>query len=404
MRTTARPIHFPSIAQATFFLETMGCDVAGVKIMAPKAMFHTIFLEQVPSRAANLLKQTFLAKGGEVAVARGTADLSVPHTPALICATQKQYRLALAQLKLQPWGLPDIAAIIESALQRFNTAMYREYRWKDMLLKITQEQTLVMGVLNITPDSFSDGGRYNNQITAVDRVRQMISEGADIIDIGAESTRPYGAVSISAEKELDRLLPVLKAILEVSTVPISVDTYKAEVAEEALRLGAHIINDIWGLQADPRMAEVAADHQVPVIVMHNRQEVNPEIDIMYDLVSFFYKSVEIAEKAGIQLENLILDPGFGFGKSIDQNLVILRNMEQLASFGCPVLVGTSRKRFIGETLGLPVEDRMEGTGATVCQSIIKGAKIVRVHDVLPIKRMTRMMDAILARGEVHGQN
>ena len=404
MKATIREIQFSSTSQVANFLDFMGCDPVGIKIMTPKAIFRTIYLERISSRAANLLKQTFLAKGGEVAVTRGTADLSVDTTPVLICATLKQYKMALQQLKLQPWGLPDIAELIENALQSIGCSTEREYKWNNHKLQIKPFRTIVMGILNITPDSFSDGGVFNNKEAALARVRKMIDDGVDIIDIGAESTRPYGSVSITAQEELERLMPVLEEVLANSSVPVSIDTYKASVADAALKMGAHIINDIWGLQGDQDMAAVAAKHRAPVIVMHNRQEVDSDIDIMSDIIAFFVRSLNIANKSGIDRENIILDPGFGFGKTIRQNLVILSRMKQLKLLGCPLIAGTSRKRFIGETLRLPVEDRIEGTGATICQAIIAGANIVRVHDVFEMKRIARMMDAIMSEGELNGQN
>lgn len=404
MRIVARLLELKSVEEAACQLERMGCDPGGVRIMAPKAIFRTILLENISSRAANLLKQTFLAKGGEVAVTRGTADLSVETTPVLICATMKHFRTALSQLRMQPWGLPDVAAVIESVLAVAEGNVVRHYQWKDCRLHIEPGHTLVMGILNLTPDSFSDGGKFNTASVAMEHVRAMIADGADIIDVGAESTRPYGAAKISADEELSRLLPVLEEVLRVSTVPVSVDTYKASVASEALRMGAHMINDIWGLQGDPDMAATVARFDVPVVVMHNRSSVEAGLDVLADVASFFSESFRIAEDNGIERQKLIVDPGFGFGKTIAQNLTLLRDLSELSTMGCPLLVGTSRKKFIGETLGLPVDDRLEGTGATVCQAISGGAHIVRVHDVKPMKRMVQMMDAMLGRGESHGSN
>jgi dihydropteroate synthase len=251
-----------------------------------------------------------------------------------------------------------------------------------------------MGILNLTPDSFSDGGNHNDIDAAVRRTLSMIEDGADMIDIGAESTRPYGSVKISAAEEKARLLPILDKILAISSVPVSVDTYKAEVAESALELGAHMLNDIWGLQQEPAMALLAAKHEVPVVVMHNRTSNESKRDIMMELIDFFNRSIEIGLNAGIAFEQFILDPGIGFGKNVAQNLEILARLSEIQTLGCPILVGTSRKRFIGEILDLPVNERAEGTGATVVQSIFAGAAIVRVHDVKMIKRMATMADAL----------
>ena len=251
-----------------------------------------------------------------------------------------------------------------------------------------------MGILNLTPDSFSDGGKHNECDAAVRQALAMIEDGADIIDVGAESTRPYGAVKISAIEEQARLLPVLEKILAVTNVPVSVDTYKGEVAEKALAMGAHILNDIWGLQQDKAMAEIAARYKAPVIIMHNRTSNESKRDIMSEMNEFFCRSIEIGLQAGIDQAQFILDPGIGFGKNTPQNLEVLARLSELKALGCPILVGASRKRFIGEVLNLPVEERAEGTGATVVHSIINGASIVRVHDVKLAKRMAMMADAL----------
>lgn len=385
-----------NLEQARQELSLLNCDEMGTAIMAPKAVFKTIKIEDISTKSANLLKQTFLAKGGEVAIARGAADLSISHTDVLICATVKQYRLALAQLKLQPWGLPQVAAEIESALYAAQTFPRRCYAWPGKQLSILPHQTLVMGILNLTPDSFSDGGKFNTADAALQHVQAMIDDGADIIDVGAESTRPYhGAESVSEEEEKERLLPLLEKVLSVSSVPVSVDTYKAGVAEASLQLGAHIINDIWGLQGDPRMAEVVAKYQVPVIIMHNQEGTTYKKNVLSHISSFLYRSIEIGQAAGIPFENFIIDPGIGFGKTPKQNLQVMSRLEELKAMGCPVLLGTSRKRFIGEVLHLPVGDRVEGTGATVALGITKGVNIVRVHDVREMARIAKMTDNML---------
>ena len=232
----------------------------------------------------------------------------------------------------------------------------------------------------------------------------MIAEGADIIDVGAESTRPYGdAVKISAQEEMSRLLPVLDAILPISSVPLSVDTYKSEVAAAALDRGVHIVNDIRGLQQDAEMAAVVATHEVPVVVMHNRLSTISKRDIIAEMLDFFRSSMEIGMKAGINHDKFILDPGIGFGKTAEQNLEILVRLAELKALGCPILVGTSRKRFIGDILGLPPEERDEGTGASLVHAIINGATIVRVHNVRMAVRMARVTDALQGwRKKVHG--
>ncbi|WP_346354642.1 dihydropteroate synthase [Azotosporobacter soli] len=395
MRFVPRIIELSKREQVQRAMQAIGCDVRGIAIMQDKILFKVMKIEGIEAKNANLLKQTFLAKGGEVAVARGVADLSVTHTDVIICATLKQYRLAIAQLKQQPWGLPDIAMAMEETLYNSEAKMKREYTWKDKQLVLPTKRTLVMGILNVTPDSFSDGGRFKNMDNALRHMQEMCGSGADIIDIGAESTRPYGEnQAIDAQEEMERLMPTLERLVKECPIPISVDTYKAEVAEAALASGAHMINDVWGLQRDANMVKVIARHKVPVIVMHNRQGINLESDIMQDILNFFSKSIEIAEAHGILREQLILDPGIGFAKTTEQNLSVLARLRELKGLGCPILIGTSRKRFIGEVLDLPVEDRVEGTAATVACAIMNGAKIIRVHDVKEMVRIARMTDAI----------
>lgn len=256
------------------------------------------------------------------------------------------------------------------------------------------ERTLVMGILNVTPDSFSDGGRYNNVERAVQHAREMVAEGADIIDIGGESTRP-GHVPVSEQEELERVIPVVEAFhRELPHIPLSVDTYKAQVAYEALKAGAHIINDVWGFKAEPRMAEVAAEFGCPVILMHNRHDRHYR-DLLADVAADLRESVEIARKAGVSDENIILDPGIGFAKDYHENLRVMKALDELAALGFPLLLGTSRKRFIRTALDLPVDEVVFGTAATVALGIAQGCQIVRVHDVKEIKQTVQMCDAIV---------
>ena len=280
--------------------------------------------------------------------------------------------------------------------------MLREYRFRDGKKLVLGKKTLVMGILNVTPDSFSDGGVWNTPEKALSHARQMVADGADIIDVGAESSRP-GFVPISAEEEIERLRPFLEALLPEISVPVSVDTFKAETAEMAAEMGVHILNDIWGLQyekAPGRMAEVAARYDLPVVVMHNQSGTAYEKDIVEAMKDFFRESLRIARSAGLAEEKLILDPGVGFGKTAEDNLVVLRRLAELSAWDnarWPILLGVSRKSFIGAALGLPVQERMEATGAACVLGIASGANIVRVHDVKPIARMCRMADAILQR-------
>ena len=257
------------------------------------------------------------------------------------------------------------------------------------------DKTLIMGILNVTPDSFSDGGIFNQVEKAVEHAMDMRAAGADIIDIGGESTRP-GHTPVPTDIELERVLPVIEAIRSISDVPISIDTYKAEVAKQAIEAGANIINDVWGAKADPNMATVAATYHVPIILMHNRYDLNYS-DLLEDMKKDLTESIQIVKAAGVTDQQIWIDPGIGFSKTYDHNLEVMQHLDSLTELGYPVLLATSRKRFIGETLGLDVQDRMEGTGATVCLGISKGCQMVRVHDVKAIARMVRMMDAMIRR-------
>jgi dihydropteroate synthase len=262
------------------------------------------------------------------------------------------------------------------------------------------KKTYIMGILNATPDSFSDGGKYNNMEHAIEHAKEMVENGADIIDIGGESTRP-GYTVISEDEEIERVVPVIEAISKHVSVPISIDTYKAKVAQRAIEAGAHIINDIWGAKADDKMAAVAAEYNVPIILMHNRHDRNYSIFIR-DVLNDLYESINIVKQAGVRDEQIILDPGIGFAKDLNENILMMQNLDTLTALGYPVLLGTSKKSMIGQALNLPVEERMEGTGATVCYGIQKGCQIIRIHDVKEMSRMAKMMDILMGKGVSHG--
>lgn len=274
------------------------------------------------------------------------------------------------------------------------------------------KRTYVMGILNVTPDSFSGDGilqRDNEIAAAVAQAQQFAADGVDIIDIGGESTRP-GSTPVTEAEELARVIPVIEAVRQAVALPISVDTYRASVAEAALAAGASWINDVWGLRMDPRLAQVAAQANCPIVLMHNRskpKDVAQEArlggcyvgvaydDLIADIKRELGESIALARQAGVKEENIILDPGVGFGKTVAQNLQLVNQLDQFKTMGYPILLGTSRKSFIGYTLDLPPEERLEGTAATVAIGIARGADIVRVHDVKPIVRLAKMTDAII---------
>ena len=258
-----------------------------------------------------------------------------------------------------------------------------------------KNKTYIMGILNVTPDSFSDGGKWNDMDHALKHTEAMIAEGADILDIGGESTRP-GHTPVGAQEEIERILPVIEAVKGRFDIPISVDTYKGCVAEEALKHGADLINDIWGLKYDPEMAPVIARYHAPCCLMHNRKE--PDYtDFIADFLKDMQETIDIAKKAGIADENIILDPGVGFGKTYENNLEIINKLECMHTLGYPILLGTSRKSVIGLTLDLPADQRMEGTVATTVIGVMKGVAFVRVHDVKENYRALKMTEAILGR-------
>lgn len=262
------------------------------------------------------------------------------------------------------------------------------------------KNTQVMGILNVTPDSFSDGGQFNNVEKAVARAKQMLQDGAAIIDVGGESTRP-GHTQISDEEEIARVVPVIQALREQTDAIISIDTYKSAVARSAVEAGAHIINDIWGAKYDPQIAQVAADKQVPIILMHNRAEAVYD-DFWQDAKEDLDESIRIAQNAGVSDKYIWLDPGIGFAKTLAQNVEMMQRLDQLVAMGYPVLLGTSRKSFIGKLLDAQVDERLEGSLATAAFGVMKGCQIVRVHDVKETVQTVKMMDFLTGKIKVEG--
>lgn len=378
--------------QAMRILESVGADQAGCRWMAPKMVHRLVMLEGVRPEQANIIKQEMLGKGGEAAVARGVVSCSVDETKVLLMGTLKQYNAFIAKLRLQPYGLPDLADRIGEVITGQAGKPPGGLDCRGITVRMG-EKTLIMGILNITPDSFSDGGSYLDSGAAVARAKRMVADGADIIDLGGESTRP-GHTPVDTEEELARVIPVLKELVKELPVPISIDTSKAAVARLALESGAHMLNDQWALRADPAMAGLVAEYGVPVVLMHN-QEGTEYSDLTGDMIAYFQESINFALEAGVNREKIIIDPGIGFGKTAEQNLEALRRLRELRCLGLPVLIGTSRKSTIGKVLGLPVDQRVEGTAATVAVGIVNGADIVRVHDVREMARVARMTDAIV---------
>ncbi|MFC1477843.1 dihydropteroate synthase [Candidatus Margulisiibacteriota bacterium] len=389
-------IEFSSIDDIRAQMQNIGCDPAGVNIMQDKAFIRAIKLSDISVKAALILKQEMLSLGGDAANHRETISGKIDKTDILLLGTPAHYKQLDRKLQGQPFGLAELGEQIAARLALYQTKPQAINLPSGKTLQF--DKPLIMGILNCTPDSFSDGGQYLDPGRAADHARQMLSDGAMIIDAGGESSRP-GAEPVSEEEELKRVIPVISKIADQAIV--SVDTYKASVAEQALDAGAKIINDITALQGDPRMAAVAAESGCPVVLMHmrgtpqNMQEAPEYTDIMAELISFFEERISFAVKSGIDEQNIILDPGTGFGKTTEHNLTILNKLEQLKVFGRPILLGTSRKSVIGDVLGLPPAERLEGTIATVCLGIQNNASIIRVHDVKEVARAVKMTTAIL---------
>ena len=392
-------IKIKNLEEAAAIFKKIGVDPYGIDAMASKTININILLEDQPCKIANIIKQEMLSIGGDAAVARGSVSCSVPVSNILIMGTLKQISELVKKIDKQPFGLNLIARNILKILKNISQ---NEYVLKTFRREINLgKKTLIMGILNVTPDSFSDGGLYCSQQKAVERGLQMVDEGADIIDIGGESTRP-GAESIEASVELKRVLPVIESLVKQVKIPISIDTTKAKVAKLALASGAEIVNDISALHGDKKMAKTISDEGAAVILMHmrgnprNMQKGNLVYNnLMGEVTDYLEKSSEKALKAGIEKDCLVIDPGIGFGKTPEDNYKIIKNLSQLKELGMPVMIGTSRKSFIGKVTGGEPEQRLEGTAATVAAAIMNGCHIVRVHDVAAMKKVAAVTDAIV---------
>lgn len=396
-RFTARELAISTPAQARIELERICADPVGVTMMAGKMFTRCIRLNSLECRQANILKQEMLSLGGDAAVARGTVACSINGTDAILIGTDKQLRLLCGKLKVQPFGLPLLADILSGLLTDIACA---PDKWHTSRREFSLKRPLIMGILNLTPDSFSDGGLFNNPDSAIEHALKMEAEGADIIDIGGESTRP-GARELSADEEASRILPVIEKLSGRLGCAISVDTWKSSVAAAAISAGAEIINDISGFTFDPQMAGVAANSGVAAVLMHTRgkpdgmQQDTIYADLMTEIVENLHNQALRAVESGVARDRIAVDPGIGFGKDAAGNLEILRRLGELKSLGLPILTGTSRKSFIGAVLGHPVaSERIYGTAATVALSVANGASILRVHDVRAMRDVADMAHAV----------
>jgi len=385
--------------EAIEIFQKIGVDPYGINAMAPKTRQVNILLAAQSCKIANILKQEMLSLGADAAVARGSVSCSVKATDVLLMGTVKQIRALAAKIEKQPFGLDSISRDLPVLLDRMSQDRYiLKTARREIVLG---ERTLIMGVLNVTPDSFSDGNLYLDRQKAVERGLQMADEGADMIDIGGESTRP-GSQSVATRREIARVVPVVESLAGKLSIPISVDTTKSTVARKTLAAGAEIINDISALSDDNKMTSVVREASAALILMHRRGK--PENmqtgnlvydDLMGEIIAYLRNALQKAVTAGIGRNQMVADPGIGFGKTYEDNCKIINKLEELKVLGLPVLAGTSRKAFIGKITGGEPVQRMEGTAATVAAAIMNGCHIVRVHDVAAMKKVAAMTDAIV---------
>ena len=392
----ARMLHIASPLDAEQELRCINVDPGGIGMMATKMMTRCVKLRNLQCRQANILKQEMLALGGDAAVARGTVACSIESTDVILIGTDKQLHRLCSKLAPQPFGLPALAAEL---LQILSHAVSPPRTWKTSKRDLSLERPLIMGILNVTPDSFSDKIRFVDPQHAIEHALELAEEGADIIDIGGESTRP-GAPEITADDEIKRVLPVIAGLAGKIRCALSIDTWKSSVAQAAITAGVEIINDISGLTFDNQMAAVAAHTRAGVVVMHTRgmpqtmQTNTVYADLIDEIMQSLRHSIVLADKAGICRQNIAVDPGIGFGKESSHNLEILRRLHEFTTFGLPVLAGSSRKAFIGRVLNREVDQRLFGTAATVALAVANGAAILRVHDVRAMRDVADMTHAI----------
>jgi dihydropteroate synthase len=379
-------------------LEKIGVSREGRRILSQKANLYLIKLEGVPSRAANLIKQEMLSVSADAAIKKEVASFTVSRSDVLLIGTEAHYNKVIPELRRQPFSLSHLSCELEQILKNIKRERFI-LSLGDKQLDLAKK-VAIMGILNLTPDSFYDGGRYTQEKKALVRVEEMASHGADLIDVGGESTRP-GATKVSTEEELRRIIPIIGKIKKLFEIPVSVDTYKAQIAQEAIEAGADMINDISGLRFDSEMKQVVAKYKVPLVLMHIKgtprdMQSNPYYDsLLGEITSYLGESILIAKEAGIDEERIVIDPGIGFGKSVRHNLEIINKLSELKSLGRPILIGVSRKSFIGNILNLPLQERLEGSLAATCLAVTQGARIVRTHDVKETRRAIDLTQAIL---------
>jgi len=381
-------------------MKRVGIDPTGIKLMEGKSLHLNLMVEGIDPRAANLLKQEMLSLGGDVAVDGRGLDCSTRQIEALLMGTQKHFEKLILKLERYP-NLQSLGQSIKETIRNISKIQYT-LRCRKRTLRLGK-RTLLMGVLNVTPDSFSDGGLFFDKEKAIAHGIRMAEEGADIIDIGGESTRP-GSKPLQSDEELHRVIPVIESLSKVVGVPISIDTYKSDVAQRAIEAGAEIINDISALNFDPSLAQVAAKENTPLVLMHIRgtpetmqKNVHYE-SLLSEILHSLKDSIRMAESAGVDPRQIMVDPGIGFGKTIEDNLFIIKNLYEFRILGKPILLGTSRKSFIGKILNAEAGDRLEGTLSSIAIGVLNGAHVIRSHDVLQTRKAIAIADAIRLAG------
>jgi dihydropteroate synthase len=401
MKYKIRALDIKNRAEGMSEFEKIGSTVVGQKIMVEKLFPLAVKVKGLKVLAINILKQEMLARGGDVVTSRDTLLKTRGTTDVIIEGEKKSFESLILKLRMQPFGLAGLADELEVFLKDYKNNRHKKNFSIGKKKFDLISHTLVMGIINVTPDSFYDGGKYNHKDQAVKRISEMIADGADIIDIGGLSSRP-GSKPISPEEELERTIPVVESVSNNFDTLISIDTYRSEIALEAISAGAHMVNDISAFTMDKNMAGMIADKGVSVTLMHMQgkpesMQKNPQYDNVIDeIYEYLDGKASAAVDAGISPDKIVLDPGLGFGKTLDHNLSILNKISEFRSMRYPIMIGASRKSFIGAVLDLPVEDRLEGSLAAAVWSVINGANILRVHDVAETVRSVKIARAIMS--------
>lgn len=400
MNYSIREIFVEDAEAAKKAFQDIGATAPGSRIMADKLDFHTIKVKGLDTRAANILKQEMLSRGGDVVTKRDILNLDSKKTEVIIIGNKRSFLSLFDKLKLQPFGLKELAKQLNTFISQLDSDRTIIKTGKHAL---DISKTLIMGILNVTPDSFSDGGKYYDRKIAIERAEQMINQGADIIDVGGLSTRP-GSDPVEHDEEERRVIPVIEEIIKQFDFPVSVDTYRSGIAGKAIDKGACIVNDISALRFDKLMAKTVAESKAGLILMHmqgtpeNMQDDPYYDDVIEEVYDFLYERTGYAMSEGIEKDRIIVDPGIGFGKRLKHNLTIFRKLKDFRSLCFPLLIGASRKSFIGMISDEKVEDRLEGSIAAALWSVANSANIIRVHDVEETKKALKVFESIMHTG------